>query len=94
MDDDDFEVPPLRATIPLHLTVPLTRADDIGEGDLLVFPTADRVFSVGHVLEDGSYGGDVCRADNLNFLLSWEWYTPEEMIAMGMRIFKPTPSTH
>lgn len=92
--DDDNEMPPLRAVIPLHLTAPLTRADDPGEGDMIVFPTADRVFVVGHVLEDGSYGGDVCRADNFNCLLSWEWYTVDEMVENGMRIFINSHTEH
>lgn len=76
---------PSWALVSLKDTVPLTRSDDIGEGDVMVFPTADRVFRVGHVLEDGSYGGDVCLAANLDCLLSWEWYTLDEMIEMGNR---------
>ena len=94
MDDETFEMPPLSAVIPLHMTVPLIRSDDLAEGDLVVFPDCARLFRIGEILEDGSYGGDVCRADNLNFLLAWEWYTPDEMIALGMRIFKPTSTVH
>lgn len=92
--DDDFEVPPVRATIPLDMTVPMTTPADLGEGDLIIFPTADRIFRVGEVLEDGSYGGDICLAGNLNYLLGWEWYTPDEMVSMGMRIFKPILTAH
>lgn len=88
MDDETFDVPPSRSLIPVHLTMPFKRTDALAEGDILIYPCMAKAFRIGEILEDGSYGGDKFPADNFNCLLSWEWYTVDEMVEIGMRIFK------
>lgn len=85
---------PRRSLIPLTFTVPLCRFDDLADGDLLVFPSADRIFRICEIDDDGAYGGDVCEGGNLNCLLSWEWYSMDDLIDMGMRIFSIKRTLH
>lgn len=73
-------------------TLPYKRTDDLGEGDELIFPCGTKIFRVGHVLEDGSYGGDVCRADNPNCLIDWIWLTPDDIVEQRLRVYPVVPA--
>lgn len=78
--------------INLAETVPYVRSDDLCEGDILVFPGGDLIFRVGDVVDDGSYGGDICKAGNFNCNIDWVYYDPEDMINLMLRVFRPFPT--
>ena len=84
--EKDRPKPPL---ISLAQTELLQDFHELAEGDTLVLPSADRLFYLGDLCEDGAWGGDVMTAD-MQILLSWEWLTVEDMISAGFRVFKRT----